>query len=446
MTFTLDQIVRAMGAALVRGEGMYFLGSGISAGSGLPDWLGLMQDIAAPLGLTLSKHDDLVRIAQYCINADHGNRGPLIGRLKRALSRYVQQPNPYHAAIGRTNVSTIWTTNFDTLIEGALASTRLAVRANDADVTGGVREFNVELLKIHGCVDRSKADELILTQEDYESFATTRPVLSERLRHDLLRSSFLFVGYSYRDPNIATVIVEARRLAAGATREHFFIAKREADPDAAQRQELWHSDLRRFGIRTAFITDWDELSAILDRLALASRGKSVFITGSHTSTSTLATEIGERLASAPGVVLLDGQSSGIGRDAANAFGTACVQQRTDIRDRIRYFPNPYSFNPTFSNNVSLLGTLKQWRANLARAAHTFVVFDGGMGTDAEVEMAREMNCVIVPVMGSKGGTADRLLGDAQIVRRLDPTYVANAQAGKASAQDVVKCVLETLPK
>jgi len=446
MTFTIDQIVRAMGAALVRGEGAYFLGSGISAGSDLPDWLGVMKDIAAPLGLALTKDDDLAHIAQYCINADHGNRGPLIGRLKRALSPHVQHPNPYHTAISRTNVTTIWTTNFDTLVEGALATTRLAVRANDADLTGGTRDFDVELLKIHGCVDRSKADELVLTQEDYENFATSRPALCERLRHDLLHSSFLFIGYSYRDPNIATVLVEARRLAAGATREHFFITKRETDPDAAQRQELWHSDLRRFGMRTTFMTDYDELNGALNRLALASRGKSVFITGSHSAKSSLAAEIGTLLALTPGIVLLDGQSSGIGRDAASAFGTACVQQRTDIRDRIRFFPNPYSFDPTFSNNASLLGTLKQWRANLARAAHTFVVFDGGMGTDAEIEVAREMDCVIVPVMGAKGGTADRLLSDRDIVRRLDPTYVANAQAGKATARDVVKCLLETLPQ
>lgn len=444
--FTVDQIVRAMGSSLVRGEGAYFLGSGISAGSGLPDWLALIRDIASPLGLTLTKQDDLARIAQYCINSDHGNRGPLVGRLKRALSPHVHRPNPYHTAINRTNITTIWTTNFDTLLEKALATTRLAVRANDADLTGGTREFDVELLKIHGCIDRSSADELVLTQEDYENFATSRPALAERIRHDLIHNSLLFIGYSYRDPNIATTLVEARRLSGGATREHFFITMRETDPDAAQRQDLWHSDLRRFGMRTAFITHHDDLTSALNRLALASRGKTVFITGSHSVHNPLAVEVGTLLASSADVVLLDGQSSGIGREAANAFGMACVQQRTDIRERIRFFPNPYSFDPSFSNNPSLLGTLKQWRTSLARAAHSLVVFDGGMGTEAEIEVAREMDCVIVPVMGAKGGTGGRLLSEPEIIRRLDPTYVTNAQGGKATAEDIAKCLLETFPE
>jgi hypothetical protein len=122
MLIFVDDVIHEMGNALSRGEGAYFLGSGISAGSGLPDWLGLIQDIARPLGIKIMKHDDLPRIAQYCVNADNGNRGPRIGRLKRALSPRAQHANPYHAAISRTNVTTIWTTNFDILIERALAT------------------------------------------------------------------------------------------------------------------------------------------------------------------------------------------------------------------------------------------------------------------------------------------------------------------------------------
>jgi hypothetical protein len=314
------------------------------------------------------------------------------------------------------------------------------VRANDSDLTGGPGDFDVELIKIHGCIDRSKDDELVLTQEDYENFASRRPALSERLRHDLLHNSLLFIGYSYNDPNIETMVVEARRLSGGATREHYLILKRETDPDASKRQELWQDDLRRFGIRTALIDDYSELRTTLDRLALASRGKSVFVTGSHKKASRLATELGELLATEPNVMLLDGQSSGIGRKAANAFGTECVKQLIDIRDRVRYFPNPYSFDPSFANDRALLGILKQWRASLARAAHAVVVFDGRMGTDAEVEVAREMGCIIIPVPGALGGTGNRLLADTAISSRLDPNYLSAARSGKVTATDIIGCL------
>ena len=83
----------------------------------------------------------------------------------------------------------------------------------------------------------------MITQEDYEEFATRRPALSQRLRNDLIHRSFLFIGYGYEDPDIETVIVEARRLSDGATREHFLIAKKLNDSALVQRQELWLNDL-----------------------------------------------------------------------------------------------------------------------------------------------------------------------------------------------------------
>ncbi|MDQ3816065.1 MAG: SIR2 family protein [Acidobacteriota bacterium] len=443
MQILIDDIIRDFGGALLRGEGAYFLGSGISVDSGLPDWFELIQRLAIPLGLTLTKQDNLPRIAQYCVNANNGNRGPLIGRLKRALSQHTIKTNSYHVAINRTNVRTIWTTNFDTLIEAALQPARLVVRANDADLTSGLNDFDVELIKIHGCISRSKPSEFVLTQEDYENFASRRPALAERLRHDLIHKSLLFAGYSYNDPNIETVVVEARRLSGGATREHYFILKKATNPQAYKRQELWQDDLSRFGIRTAFISDYDELKIILNRLSLASRGKSVFVTGSHTNNNSLAAELGRLLAHEANVIFLDGQSTGIGRDAANAYGAECVNKRVDIRDRVRHFPNPYSFNPSFANDPTLLNTLKQWRASLARAAHSIVVFDGGMGTNAEIELAREMGCVIIPVPGRPKGTASRLLADSDITNRLDPNYIAAASSGMVTAGDIIACLRAT---
>jgi len=230
LTVSSDDIVRLMGNILAQGEGAYFLGSGISVKSGLPNWFDLMKDIAHSIRLILTKEDDLTRIAQYSINASNGNRGPLYGYLKRALSPKTLFPNPYHEAIKRTNIKTIWTTNFDTLLEKVISNTRLVIRANDIDITSGIPEFDIELLKIHGCIDHTRPDEIVLTQEDFENFSIHRPALSERLKHDLLKNSILFIGYSYRDPNISTILVEARRLSSGITREHFFITKLEKDP------------------------------------------------------------------------------------------------------------------------------------------------------------------------------------------------------------------------
>jgi NAD-dependent SIR2 family protein deacetylase len=119
---SVDELVRQMGHYLATGEGAYFLGSGASVPSGLPDFYNLMKDVAESLGIALRSDDDFPQIAQYAVNADNGNRAPLFGRLQRALrDRSRRAINPYHECIAKTNVSTIWTTNFDTLLESRLA-------------------------------------------------------------------------------------------------------------------------------------------------------------------------------------------------------------------------------------------------------------------------------------------------------------------------------------
>lgn len=419
--------------ALLRGDGAYFLGSGVSVPSHLPDWSGLLQPFATTLGLTLQLDDDLPLIAQHVVNSAVGNRGPLVGEFRRRLGG--RHPlNRYHEALQLTNVRTIWTTNFDTLVEDALTNAKVAVRASDADLTSGPDDHEIEVLKMHGCIRRSSPQQLVITTEDYEDFAIQRAAFAQRLRHDLLHRTLLFVGYSYRDPNIRTLLVEARRLAQRATREHLMLLRRETSSAGEElRQRLWTIDLGRVGIRCVLADSYAEIEEALSVIARQSRGRSVFTTGSHAGSSPLAAEVGKLLAGVdPPILMLDGQSSGTSRQVMDAFGTACVIGKKDFRTRIRYFPNPYSVNASFASDPAHLDTLKQWRATLLRATRTMLVFDGGMGTEAEVALARNFRCQIIPVPERPGDLSTRLLQEADIeqhLRTIDPAYLSKATSG-----------------
>jgi len=213
------------------------------------------------------------------------------------------------------------------------------------------------------------------------------------------------------------------------------------------RQQLWAIDLGRVGIRCVLANSFSEIEDALSAIALQSRGRSVFATGRHTGGSSLAEDVGKLLASIePPILMLDGQSSGTGRQVMDAFGTACVTNKKDLRERIRYFPNPYSVNHKFASDPAYLDTLKQWRASLLRATRTMLVFDGGMGTEAEVALARDFRCHIIPVPEKSGDFAARLLQEAeieQLLRTIDPGYLSKATSGSLTSQDVVDCIIRS---
>jgi hypothetical protein len=159
-----------------------------------------------------------------------------------------------------------------------------------------------------------------------------------------------------------------------------------------------------------------------------------------------ARELGKLLAEKLHVVLLDGQSEGTGREALNAFGAACIDNRSDLIGRLRYFANPYGFDPSLSNDASKLPVLKDLRSHLFRAAQVVVVFDGRMGTEAEVEVACEMGCLLVPVPEESDGIASRLLRMDGVRERLPPWYIDACERRVVTGNEIAACVEQCLEK
>lgn len=447
----VQALIDGFARAAFDGNAAWFLGAGISRPSKLVSWPELLRPLARELDLTLDEHDDLPAIAQYYINKASGNRGPLVQHLRRLLGRRVE-PNIYHSEVARSSVGTIWTTNYDGLMELALAGLKHRVRVRESDMVELTEPGTIELIKAHGSFGISNPHEFVIATEDYEDYAQRRPATTARLQANLLSKSVLFVGYGYGDPNIRAILVEARRLAERATLSHWMLATAvdRTDHERARRQHLWKADLDRIGIRCVLVKDYDEIERIVSRVARRSRGPTVYVTGSHLGDDARAAEVGALLAdpSHPPTILLDGQSTGVSRTVLSAFQAACVNQRIDLNERLRFFPNPYAADSKFSNDPRLLPILKQWRGSMLRQAHSVLVFDGGMGTQAEVEIAMELGCSIVPVPKSPTGSAYKLLDNTIVAADLEsrqPGYVAKAKTLAIGARDVVSCLLADMP-
>lgn len=450
-----DDVIHEFSTALVAGRGAVFVGAGLSVPSGVPGWEDLLRGIAkTQLGIQLNPNDDLPLVAQHIVNRAN-NRAPLVAHFRDALQKSYAY-NAYHAILAKTNVKCLWTTNYDSLLEEAFRSHfKVTVRASDESISRGGRVSDIEVIKMHGCIEQSRDDELVLTQEDYDDFFEHRPATAHRLRQDLVDRQFLFLGYSYADSNIRNIVVEARRLGKQALRQHYIVVRRAKGDTPAEvaanqvRQDLWLRELARVGIFACQIDEFSELEGILREISLRSRGQTIFVTGSHEreveDPMSHPRSVGKLLAKKEGLVLLDGQSTGTGQNVTSAYMETCLHSQIDILPRLRLFSNPYAANPSFSNDRKLLSALREWRAPLMRSAQVVVVYHGGMGTETEVELAREVGCQILPVPECCGDLPSLLLEDSEIrgaLEALDSTYVRKARSYSVTPEDVVACIMK----
>lgn len=125
---------------------------------------------------------------------------------------------PIHLAIAQLPWDTIFTTNYDLLLEEAAASSSIApagkvipVYSLDTDLST-LTENDIPYYKIHGSIDFANTDDgrLILTKEDYRYYEEHRKPLFRRLKSDLLSHSFVFLGYALGDANFRAILEDAR--------------------------------------------------------------------------------------------------------------------------------------------------------------------------------------------------------------------------------------------
>jgi hypothetical protein len=206
--------------ANLEGRLIPFVGSGFSKPLGLPDWRGLIAQVAEKVGYESDLFflhgsypqllEYLSRYHQFEWNAFVHNMTVIfdseeaVQKRKKSLS---------HIALTQLNVKTIYTTNYDTHIESCLRDSGKCVReyASLADfVRADDKLTECEVIKFHGTlVDPST---LVLTESQYFDRMSLEEAVDQRLRSDLLSNSFLFMGYSFNDTNIRYIWYKINKL------------------------------------------------------------------------------------------------------------------------------------------------------------------------------------------------------------------------------------------
>lgn len=435
------------------GRAALFIGAGLSVPYGLPDFYQLIKELAKDsIDLKVDPKHDYPEIAQYVLNScDDGRKSILNVVRERFNITYDGSRSTYLDSIAKSTINTIWTTNFDTLIEQSFENSgkETVVKNEDADFQIEFeRQDSIEILKIHGDI---KSKDIVITKNDYEDFNITRKVAIKRLEQDFLTKSILFVGYSYKDPNIQAVVNNIRQLTEGKSKnKHYMILNKAKKKNDRKLQQLWIQDLERYGIQVYVLEHgFDELEGILKTISLKSKGKSLFITGSHyNSDHEMAKNLGKELYGIKDIVLNYGAAEGIGKIVCNQYAQECVSHKDTLKNRICIYPNPYSFCDDWDNRDFLLDELKQLRSDLIKKTQIIVCFPGGKGTIAEIDLGLKNGSIIIPVF-SKGEDEfkEEILIRREIIetlRMIDSNYVRKLMKNKVDVNDIIRCIHRVL--
>lgn len=274
-------LVNAFGEAVSAGNGALFVGAGLSVGAGLPTWLQLLKPLQAKANVP--DHHDFPLIAEYLAN-DKKNVG------REAMCEHILDmiaksatPTPGHQLLTQVPLKEIWTTNYDELIEQACdASTFVAVTDDDIRTIGTNRRT---IIKMHGSVTTKGggaawAEPPVITRSDYEQYEFRRPRTWALLRAAYVSKTFLFLGFSFTDPNIEILLRLARQHSTSVTDRHLTVLKRPTtDPDRTLH-DLRVKDLEASGVKVCEIDNFDELQHIIQALVRRTRPLRLFLSGS----------------------------------------------------------------------------------------------------------------------------------------------------------------------
>jgi hypothetical protein len=425
----IDSFVDAYVQALKDGTAAVFAGAGLSIPAGLVDWKALLRDIARDLGLDVHKESDLVTLAQFHVN-EHSGRHRIHQALIVEFTRRAKL-TANHKLIAALPIGIYWTTNYDALIEDAIREAgRLPdVKRSVANLATTLPRRDAVVYKMHG--DISQPEKAIVTKDDYEAYSTTHHLFSTALQGDLVSKTFLFIGFSFNDPNLAYVLARIRLLLGENRRDHYCLLRRVQRSDfatsreyvyAEARQELQVRDLRRYGIIGVLVNDYRTYTEILHRIDFRFKASRVFMSGSANDFAPWTSDAAQKLLSdlskalvLSGTGIVSGFGVGVGEIVVNGAlegleeeGTRGLDQRLILR------PFPLAIQDPATRK-------KRWHAYrkdmLSQAGIAIFAFGNKLddkgnlvyadGMLEEFRIAHEMKLVVIPI-GCTGSLASQL--------------------------------------
>jgi len=210
MILKIDDAIRELRIQYKAQRLIPFIGAGFSIPLELPSWRQLIINLGNDLGYTDDLyliHGNYQQLAEYAKLQDDKVWNTFVHNMivgfDSPASNVKRLKSKQHIALSKLKVKTIYTTNYDRHIESTFRDTgrkvKTIVSLKDF-IEEDKEDYIIEIIKFHGCI--IEPDSIVLTENQYYDRMELENPLDQKLRADALSNSFLFIGYSFDDPNI----------------------------------------------------------------------------------------------------------------------------------------------------------------------------------------------------------------------------------------------------
>lgn len=423
------RFIASFGDKAINGEAALFVGAGVSRSAGFVDWKALLTDVAIELDLDIGKEHDLLALAQYHVNG-HGSRGELNQQLLDAFVRDAERTE-VHEVLARLPIDTVWTTNYDRLLEKAYEESgqTVEVKLSIQNLAQARRGRDVTIYKMHGCV--TQPHDAVLTKQDYEIYDQSRRLFTDSLKGDFIEKTLLFLGFSFSDPNVERILAKVREQLGQNQRTHYWITrrppktcpqgKRTTDEMEYERRkaDLQSADLKRYGIQTIWVDEYFDIPKLLLALESYVTRKGVFVAGAAHDPSPLDWDQLNELSRALGTEIIKSgynlvSGFGIGIAEQNILGAfRAIYESAQRQPAERVLIRPFPGNAPASRRAEIF---RRHREDLISQVGALIVVGGNKlgdsgdvvlsaGVQEEVQIALDLGKPVIPI-GKTGHAAE----------------------------------------
>ncbi|MBK6263689.1 SIR2 family protein [Marivirga sp. S37H4] len=405
---------------LNEGTASIFAGAGLSIPAGYVNWSDLMSEIAQDLGLNINQEKDLISIAQYHVN-ENLTRSKLNRKILEEFTEDTMETEN-HRIIARLPVSSIWTTNYDELLEKTYLKENkiIDVKYRNNQLLNTKPKRDLVIYKMHG--DVNHPDEAILTKQQYEQYHQTHEPFINALSGELTTKTFLFIGFSFSDPNLDYVLSRLNFRFSKDKRQHYYFVKKHElgdplNPDQAsldynnRRQSLAINDLKRYGIKSLLVESYNDITSVLTEIENRYKKRTVFISGSaetyepHNKNNAIGFVHNlSKIIIENDYRIVNGFGWGIGSSVINGALDA-IHSNSNKYSESQLILKPFPQFETGSKNLKELWS--DYRENMiSKCGISFFVFGNKLvdseiieanGVISEFEIAHKNGCVCIPI-------------------------------------------------